>query len=570
MVDHSNPTSASAVPSSQVDVGTGEMTDQPPAPTPEEGNVAPPSAGTKKRKQEGAGLPAAERQGWLFANDLKKYIESSHGQYLKDEDGNLYVLLKGQRIHLNFDRNNHALGALMLSVCDVSTLLSGAQSAIQRLQCIAESNAGKMRFRRFSALIGEKLYIPVAGGKLLCVASDGITFVKNGINKDSIWVDHPEGDPFQVVKLETDVAGREELARFERLCVETQACVRPAMRWFVAMQEGLFPFVREACPARFITEHIGPSQEGGKTSGAQRFTLLHGLGLVKGSLTAAALGNMGDIGLLVADNKEQANWNTELIDYFLYLSTGATRERSTSEGKMRSVMRGRPVGVITTIEGVSKEELRKRTVRVEYLVSGPKLDRAPIEDEICNCRHRMLSALVHVLWRWLTIRGECRPTPNPLPNFRENFQADADLLRAYGELAGKPAGWSEQIIAEWAAAVAECEPEHEDEFEHPIRRIIREADFVVSDISISEVDYLGQRGMLYVTEWGPLLASLQRLNLRNLDLPKTTNGLSRRIRSAKFHTFELLDEKKAPDIQELKHTETRKFIGLFFPMEKLS
>jgi hypothetical protein len=318
--------------------------------------------------------------------------------------------------------------------------------------------------------------------------------------------------------------------------------------------------VRDACPARFITEHIGPSQQGGKTTGAQRFTYLHGLGEVQGDCTAAALGNMGDIGLLVADNKEQANWTTGWVDHFLFLSTGAQRRRSTPEGKLRT-SRGRPVAVITTIEGVSKDELQNRTIEVEYLVAGPKLDRAPIENEIRERRHEMLSALAHVFWRWFTVRGEQRPTPNPLPDFRENFQVLADLLRAYGDIAQKPEGWAEQIIAGWVTAVAERGPDHEDELEHPIRRIIRESDLRLAEMTVSDVEYLGRKGKLYVTDWGSLLSSLQRLNLRDLPLPKNTNGLSRRIRNAKFRTLELLDEKMAPDIQELRHTEKRKVIG---------
>jgi hypothetical protein len=533
----------------------------------ESGDSADPKA-EKTEGKDGGAVPVAERRGQLYAMDLEKYIDQTSGQYLKDQDGNLYVLIGGQRIPLNFDRNNHALANLMINVCLVSTLLPGAQSAIQRLQCIAESKAGKIHSLRFSALIGERVYIPVANGRsLVCIAADCVSWEKNGINKDFVWVDHPEDDPFRWMKL-TEITGQGELARFERLCVDTQACVKPAMRWLVAMQEGLFPFVRDACPSRFITAHIGPSQEAGKTTGAQRFTLLHGLGEVKGSCTAAALANMGDIGLLVADNKEQANWNTDLIDYFLFLSTGARRERSTSDGKMRVPLRGRPIGVITTIEGVSKDELQNRTVEVEYLVTGPKIDRAKIENEIRTCRHGMLTALAHVLQRWLTIRMECGPTPDALPNFRENFQTIADLLRAYGEVAKKPEGWAEGIIAEWAVVLAGKEPDREDEFEHPICRVIRERDAHQAEISVSSVEYSGRKGKLYVMDWGSLLASLQRLNLRDLPLPKTTNGLSRRVRSGRYRSFEFLDEEKAPDVPELKHTESRKVLGLFFPEDQ--
>jgi len=80
---------------------------------------------------------------------------------------------------------------------------------------------------------------------------------------------------------------------------------------------------------------IGPTQQG-KTSGVQRFTLLHGLGLVKGDYTVGALAGLGDIGLLVLDNKEQANFTQELIDFCLFLATGAERGRSQVDGRLRT------------------------------------------------------------------------------------------------------------------------------------------------------------------------------------------------------------------------------------------
>jgi hypothetical protein len=208
--------------------------------SPEGGDVAAPKVETKARekgsKGQDIGLPTTERQGFLFASDLENHIKKMRGQYLRDEDRNLCVLLGGQRIPLNFDRDNHALAALMLKVCNVSTLLSGAQSAIQRLKCIAERNASKMRFRRFSALIDDRLYIAIDKGHLLRITSKSFARIANGDNEDFLWLEHPEGEPFRFVLVAK--ADREALARFERLCVETQACVQPEMKWFVAMQEG--------------------------------------------------------------------------------------------------------------------------------------------------------------------------------------------------------------------------------------------------------------------------------------------------------------------------------------------
>jgi hypothetical protein len=106
------------------------------------------------------------------------------------------------------------------------------------------------------------------------------------------------------------------------------------------------------------------STQQGKTTGAKRFILLHGLGDVTGDGSVAALANEPDQGLLVLDNKEQTNFDKRLIDYCLFLSTGGTRKRSSSDGtSTRSTNTFRPVGVITTIEGVFKAELCRGGVR---------------------------------------------------------------------------------------------------------------------------------------------------------------------------------------------------------------
>jgi hypothetical protein len=112
----------------------------------------------------------------------------------------------------------------------------------------------------------------------------------NGNNPDQVWVEHPMSDPPHYPPVSMDYQHfQSTLDEFERLMVQTQSCRTEAMRWLVAMHEGLFPYIRDAFPARFILVHIGPSQSG-KTSGAQRFTLLQGLGPVTGDFSVAALG----------------------------------------------------------------------------------------------------------------------------------------------------------------------------------------------------------------------------------------------------------------------------------------
>jgi hypothetical protein len=333
------------------------------------------------------------------------------------------------------------------------------------------------------------------------------------------------------------------------------------MKWFIAMHEALFPFIRDACPARLLVVHIGSTQQG-KTSGAQRFTLLHGLGDVKGDYSVAALNNMGDIGLLVMDNKEQANFTQQLIDFSLFLATGAERGRSREDGSMR-VNRSRPVGVITSIEGVFKAELQVRCVDVRYVLpDSPRLSRAKIEREIGQRRHEITSALVLVLKRYMEIkdeplRGEC-----PVPDFEEHYTALANLLRACGEVAGKPVGWSESIITEWGKVLAKVELE-EDYLEHLISRILWPPPLQTLDLRVQthNVKYKGKQGTLYVTECGLLLTMLEEQNSRDQHFPKMPNALGRRLRSAKFRAFTVLDEDSAPEVEVLKRTAKSRPIG---------
>jgi len=231
--------------------------------------------------------------------------------------------------------------------------------------------------------------------------------------------------------------------------VETQACKHPEMRWFVAMHEGLFPFVRDVASGRILVLHQGGTQQG-KTTGAERFTRLHGLGSVTGNATVAALRNEPDPGLLVLDNKEHVNLTTELIEHLLFLSTGAEPKRSRSDGSMRPSNKTRPVGMITSIEGVFKAELKMRCAEVKYSLCGRRTGREGIERRIVDQRHVINSALVRVLQRFLSIEPMRKKTPNPFDgNFDVHFAALCNLLRAFAELSGKPQEWAEEMINSW-------------------------------------------------------------------------------------------------------------------------
>jgi hypothetical protein len=139
-------------------------------------------------------IAPSERTGEVFANRLEDHIQLNKGQYVKDEDGSLHLILSSRRIVLDLNPENHDLAELMINVCHVSTLNFSAKSAIQRLQVTANRFASRIKLRKFSALSqdGQTLYVPMNSGKLLQVTADGISEITNGSNADSFWVEHPE------------------------------------------------------------------------------------------------------------------------------------------------------------------------------------------------------------------------------------------------------------------------------------------------------------------------------------------------------------------------------------------
>ena len=274
--------------------------------------------------------------------------------------------------------------------------------------------------------------------------------------------------------------------------------------------------------------------------------------------------------MLVLDNKEQANLKQDLIDFLLFLSTGAQRGRSRTDGSLRTTPTTRPVGVVTSIEGMFREELQNRCVEVEYKVTGDKMRRGPTEREIGERRHEIGSALVQVFKRYLEIAAEERATVNPIPGFEEHFVALCHHLRAYGDMAGKPSDWAESMIKKWDEILSQREPD-ENELEHALLRVMEEVGQPHSSLGQGDfgsglvVTYEGKTGTLFWTDATTLLTWLQRLKIQDLKLPKSPNGLSRRLRSGTFRSFVVLDHESAPKIEQVKRTKSRRPIGLFRP-----
>ena len=450
-----------------------------------------------RRPRKNVIVHPSEVEGQKYFDRLLKYIAERKGKFVKDEDGVVSILLDRRAIPLSLAQENVATSGLMIDACGVSTMLVSARIAIQRLLVHAQRQASTIQSRSFSAVStdGTRVYVPTAEGMVLQISADRIQSVSNIENIDSVWIKHPKDCAFRYI----DAEPRGGLELFEELLVQTQACKFPEMRWFVAMHEGLFPFVRDVASSRILVLHQGGTQQG-KTTGAERFTRLHGLGSVTGNATVAALRNEPDPGLLVLDNKEHVNLTTELIEHLLFLSTGAEPKRSRSDGSMRPSNKTRPVGVITSIEGVFKAELKMRCAEVKYSLSGSRTEREGIERRIVDQRHIINSALVRVLQRFLSIKPVHKKTPNPFDgNFDVHFAALCNLLRAFAELSDKPEEWAEEMINSWDRYLRHQDDgdEESSELEYPIRKILKEQSvFKNPEVRSQVISHAGRRGTL--------------------------------------------------------------------------
>jgi hypothetical protein len=506
-----------------------------------------------------------ERRAARNSEEIIFHLERSGAQCLRDGSGEPSVVLGSERIVFDWERHNLGVARLLNQVVGIGTLTMEARLTIQRLQIWANDRAKAVNLRNFAAVYGNRLYVPLSNGRLLVISRDGPIEVENGTNVDRVWIEHPYGAPLEPSDLTAPVDVLRGLVLFEQLLVNTQACDDSA-RWLVAMHEGLLPYVRDSLAARLILVHLGVSQSG-KTTAAQRFLALHGLGHIKGDYTHAAIGDTGDIGLLVLDNREHEDFNRPLVNFLLFASTGGERGRSNPEGRLRT-QTSRPIVVITSIEGVAKQELCNRCVNITYSrPPGACLDREHIENEIQNQRHTINRALMDVLRNYFSIRGSHLVTASPIPEFLNHYQTLCDLLRAYGFAAQKPSVWAADIISEWAGMLRGRlnQPDNESPLEHHILRIAVEDRLAVlpQDLVLD-----GTPGKLLITRASSLLVALEELGVRGL--PETPGALARRLSSGSFTDITVLDERRAPGIPELRRRAKGRALGIFISAETLN
>jgi len=437
----------------------------------------------------------SEKEAKKYCQQILTHVKDKNGCFLVEEreDGNEYSILIGKRrTPVNVEKNNHALIDLLFEVCDISRSAKIAPSLIDRLGYEARKAANKLKLRKFSAMSsdGKRLYWPLADSmKLLRITAEGREIVDNGTNDDHLWLEIPVGaalDEFgDGIGLEYKEADpKEGLAAFERLIVENQACRVPEMRWFVAMQEALYPGVRDLNAHRILVRHSG-DKNNGKTSGAQFVAAMHGLRYFFNVTEAYLRRNIRDCGVMVIDNLEEEDQSRSMQRHQLASATGGGGGRcgATSD-------KYRPVEVYCSITGSSKPEIESRYVVVDYHLDDdhPLLNLDSVLLEIRQKRHLMLSALMPVYQRFLQTNQEQRSITVP----REirapgNFTAIARLLYAYADVAQKSAVWADAIVDGWRKTIAAEKAEIEgDEYTALIEMLINE----ITNVDGKDVDYV--------------------------------------------------------------------------------
>jgi hypothetical protein len=269
------------------------------------------------------------------------------------------------------------------------------------------------------------------------------------------------------------------------------------------------------------------------------------------------------------DNVEHVNLKRPFVDFLLMLATGATHGRATQDGRPKFGQKCRPVGVVTSIEGMMKSELQQRCIQVHF--EKPRNDdsfnQTQNEREILARRDDILFAFLCVIQRFFVIREERRDIPDVPVDFREWWEEMCNLVLAYEEVASKPAGWAGGIIMEWLVTLCTREDEKGGtSYEHLIEFLLDSPNWAtVFEPPVTHV-HEGQFGQVHVTTTSRLLAALQKLNAT--DLPITADAFGGRLRDdakqGRFSIFVFLD-----DSNGIPRSNKARRIGFFKAATKL-
>jgi hypothetical protein len=535
-----------------------------------------------------------------LAVDVYDALSHNGAKFSREDGGDVYFQLPNKE-PVQIGKSvvvgsiNHGLNALFVDrgFAPDGQVAKLATGFLQQIAYRASSSEASIKVTQFSAVSedGKRLYVSQSQG-MLGISADGIVELSSE-NIDRILV-KPAADqrPFKFRTLASDEI-KNGLALFEKLIVNTQSTVHKPMRWLVAMHATLFPFIRSAYQDRLILLLRGESG-GGKSSGARRFSLLHGWKELWGDATEAALRNAGDVGIIFLDNKEQNNIS-RIEDWLLFASTGGETKRATRNGQLRKSSDGRPVVVVTSIEGFAKTETRNRTVEVEYSLTPAKISeqRAALEknrQEITANRDLIMSALMYVVQRFLAESDSSAQeiVPDRVARAGDNYVAMCRLLRAYGELAGKDAGWSDRMIKMWAGVLDSAGAVIDEGLGDMVRNFIdalrssapSDVDTLIGsevtrfklaapDLQIANnVTFKNQTGTLYVTHFDAMKRwAADQAAYRNI-FPQNGMQFASRIREAQSDSLRVVKEGdlEHPLLKRQRQKERQfRVIGFFVP-----
>lgn len=512
------------------------------------------------------------RRAWNHALALLHYLESQRGTFVRDNSGELFILLNGKMISLHTDgvKPTHELEHLLFTHGLPGAASSVSKLVISYLQRFAYScTDADVTAEKFVALKNDCIYIPAADGIVL-ISKDGVTQAQNVDNPDKVLVEPLSGQkPFTFIR-EQPVEG---LRLFEGLVIDSQTVTIPAMAWLSAMQELFFPFISPKYEGeRAIIAHTGPSNSA-KTGSEKAFVRLHGFNEPTTKISSAELQNSRFAGILFLDNQEEHNLSPSIQDGLITMSSGGEKKVVGSHRRGQ-----RPIVTFTTIEFSLKTELKNRAVEIKHSLTAEKMKSFSEQDhteKVLASRDKIMSAVMYVIAEFARQARTEEEVPDGATKFSDNYRALCRLLRAYETTAQKPKGWADQIIAVWHQQLSEHSegPANED-LGFIVRRFTEDrtdklmGDGVTRVIEITSGTLLdGQQvsGTLFVAETTAFYNWARNNYPNQVPNSMSSSVFGRRLSEANTLEIRVLREEDVPKGSglhaHLKHREAQKFVG---------
>ena len=521
-------------------------------------------AESQERESVEPGIEPDEKD--VLADQMMTKLDKIGARFARD--GDTVLILPPGHGSIPMDHRSTDYAALQHRLTGVGTAEYKGKILAQRVTFKVMQRAERFRRVLFSHAHEGQVLVPVEGGKVLRITAEGFTLVENGT--DGVWLEHPQGLPMAWLP---DADPREGMEKFEELLIRTQTVTNKMMRFVVGVALGIVPFVRQLVRTRPITELYAPHTRG-KTTTAERFLRVNRLGGVKGDYSDARLQRDGDVGLVVLDNVETRDLTRSKENSFIYVSTGGEWGRVGTDKNANH-----PVIAITTVEGAGKRpEVARRLLTVDCYVEAAEVknwSENAITAAIEEHRGLIFRGVAEVIQRTLAQRHP--PLPNVIPldtGFTDYCRFVYRLLRAWEEVAGKPAGFADGVFEEWdrqrhstdhAEDSAGAYPRWLDYVLGRFDRMVMDDDPIYGLITRRRDYKLGPHaGDLYVAEPRHWLTALKDVAARERDytLPAKAEGLRHRLMelTPDKHGFKLITEKDDP--ASLKRTGQRRRWGI--------